>query len=75
MKLMIINSEIKHKSKAMLGLIKNLVLDFILYFVIASKKYLIHVTAQRTTQNTLYITCRYITCRCKKYFMANNLQQ
>ena len=37
---------------------RNLVLDFILYFVTASmRKYPIHVTsAQGTTQNTLYIT-------------------
>ena len=37
---------------------RNLVLDFILYFVTASmRKYPIYVTsAQGTTQNTLYIT-------------------
>ena len=41
----------------MLGLIKNLALDFILYFVTASMtKYVIHITsALGTTQNTLYI--------------------
>ena len=35
MKIMIVNSKIKQKSKAILGVIRNLVLDFILYFVIA----------------------------------------
>ena len=44
---MIVNSKIKHKSKTMLGVIRNLVLDFILYFV---TKYPIFVTsAQGTT--------------------------
>ena len=42
----------------MLGVILNLVLDSILYFVtVYMKKYPIHLTsAQGTTQNTLYIT-------------------
>ena len=41
----------------MLGLIKNLALDFILYFVSATMtKYVLHITsALGTTQNTLYI--------------------
>ena len=41
----------------MLGVIRNLVLDFILYFVTASmRKCPIHVTsAQDTTQNIIYI--------------------
>ena len=58
MKIMIVNSKIKHKSKTILGVIRNLVLDFILYFVTAyMRKYPIHVTSrQSTTQNTLYIT-------------------
>ena len=33
MNIMIVNSKIKQKSKTMLGVIKNQVLDFILYFV------------------------------------------
>ena len=58
MKIMIVNSKIKRKSKTILGVIRNLVLDFILYFVTAyMRKYPIYVTsAQGTTQNTLYIT-------------------
>ena len=45
MKIMIINSKVKHQSKTMLGVIKNLVLDFILYFVTGNmRKYPIHVT-------------------------------
>ena len=35
MKIMIVNSKIKQKSKTILGVIRNLVLDFILYFVTA----------------------------------------
>ena len=58
---MIVNSKIKDKSKAMLAVIRNLVLDFNLYFVTAyMRKYPIkpiHVTsAQGATQNKLYIT-------------------
>ena len=35
MKIMIVNSKIKQKSKAILGVIRNMVLDFVLYFVTA----------------------------------------
>ena len=35
MKIMMVNSKIKQKSKRILGRIRNLVLDFILYFVAA----------------------------------------
>ena len=35
MKIMIKNSKIKQKSKTILGRMRNLVLDFILYFVTA----------------------------------------
>ena len=57
MKIMIANSKIKHKSKTILGVIRNLVFDFILYFVTAfMRKYPTHVTsAQGTTQNKQYI--------------------
>ena len=59
-KFMIVISKIKHKCKTILGVMRNLVLDFILYFVTAyMRKYPIHVTSrQRATQNTLYITWR-----------------
>ena len=33
MKIMIVNSKIKQKSTAILGVVGNLILDFILYFV------------------------------------------
>ena len=58
MKIMIVNSQIKHKSKTMLGVIRNLVLDFIIYFVTAyMRKYPIYlISAQCMTQNTLYIS-------------------
>ena len=49
MKIMIVNSKIKHKSKTILRVIRNLVLGFILYYVTASmRKYPIHVRAQNT---------------------------
>ena len=55
---MIVNSKIKNKFNTMLGVIRNLVLDFICYFVTAyMRKCPTHVTsAQGTIQNTLYIT-------------------
>ena len=57
MKIMIVNYKIKHKFKAMLVVIKNLVFDYILYFVTAyMRKYSIHVTAQSRVQNIIYIT-------------------
>ena len=60
MKIMTVNCNVKHKSKIMLIVIRNLVFDFIFYFVTAFiKKYPIHLTsAEGTTQNTLYITCK-----------------
>ena len=62
MKNMIVNSKTKQKPKTILGRIRNLVLDFILYFVtpyiIKKVPYPIHVTwAQGKTLNTLCITC------------------
>ena len=58
MKIINVNSKIKHKSKNFLEVIRNLVLDFIIHLVTAyMRKYPIHVTsAQGSTQNTLYIT-------------------
>ena len=35
MKIMIVNSKIKQKSKTILGVIRNIVLDFIIYFATA----------------------------------------
>ena len=45
MKIMILNSKIKQKSKTILGVIRNIVLDFIFYFV----------TAYILTESTLYM--------------------
>ena len=46
MKTMIVKSKIKHKSKTILGAIRNLTLDFILYFVTGyMRKYPTHVTS------------------------------
>ena len=55
---MIINSKIQHKCKPMLRVIRNPVLNFILYFVTAYMRTCpTHVTsAESTTQNTLYFT-------------------
>ena len=46
--------------QTMLGVIRNLILDFFLFFVTACmRKYPTHVTSvQGTVQNTLYITWR-----------------
>ena len=59
MKIIIVNSKIKNKSETILGVIKNLLLDFILYFVNAyMRKYPIHVTSAKVVrQNTLWFTC------------------
>ena len=58
MTIMTVNSKIKYKCKTMSGVIRNLILDFILYFVTAYiRNYPIHVTSARgTAQNALYIT-------------------
>ena len=58
MKNIIINSKIKPKSKTMLGVTTNLVLDFIIRVVTTyMRKYRIDVTSiQGTTQTILYIT-------------------
>ena len=48
MKIMIVNSKIKHISKTILWVIRNLLLDFIMYFVIAyMRKYPIHATSAK----------------------------
>ena len=59
MKIMIENSKTKQKPKTILGRIRNLALDFILYFVTTyiMRKYPLNVTlAQGKTPNTLCIT-------------------
>ena len=50
---MTVNSKIKQKCKTMLRMNRNLILDFIIYFVTAyMRKYPTHVTsAQGTLQN------------------------
>ena len=60
MKIVTTNSKIKRKCKTMLAVIRNLILDFILYFFTAyMRKYPAHVTSvQGRAQNTLYITWR-----------------
>ena len=48
MKIMVVNSKIKHNSKTVLWVIRNLLVDFILYFVIAyMRKYPIHATSAK----------------------------
>ena len=60
---MIVNSKIKYRSNTLLGLIINLFLDFILYFV----------TAYEEEPNTFNITS--LEEASKKIFMTNKLQQ
>ena len=69
---MIANYKIKHKCKTILGVIRNLVPDFILYFATAyMRNYPIYATsAQGTTQNN-YTSLEEVS---KKYFMTNSLQ-
>ena len=57
MKIMIVNSTKKHKSKTVLRVIRNLALDFVLcYCIYYMRKYPIHVAwTQGTTPNALYI--------------------
>ena len=68
MKIMIVNCKIKHKSKTMLGVMRNLVLafSFLLGYCIYEK---VPYTCNITTgnKNTLYIPWR-----SKKSFMENN---
>ena len=57
MKIMIVNSKKKHKSKIILSVIRNLALDIVLcYCIYYMRKYPIHVGwTQSTTPNALYI--------------------
>ena len=72
---MILNSKIKQKSKTILGVIRNLVLDFILYFVTAyiiweSSLYMEH--EHRVKHKIHYASLEEVS---KETFMTNNLQQ
>ena len=60
---MIVNLKIKYEFKTMLGVIRNLVLDFILYFAIA------YAQVQHKIH---YISLEEVM---KKNFMTSNLQQ
>ena len=53
---MIVNSKIKHKCKTMLGVIRNVVLDFTLYFLIAYMKvpYTCNNSTGCNTKYTMY---------------------
>ena len=71
-KIINVNFRIKHKSKTMWEVMRNLVMDFIIYFVTSyMRKCPIHVkSAQRTTQ--IHFTS--LEEVSKKSFMTNNLQ-
>ena len=60
---MIVNLKIKYEFKTMLGVIRNLVLDFILYFA----------TAYAQVQHKIHYTS--LEEVMKKFFMTSNLQQ
>ena len=72
----IVNSKTKQKSKTILGVVRNLVLDFILYFVTAyiihMRKYPKHVTRTRVKHKIHYASLEEVS---KNKFMTNNLQQ
>ena len=73
MKIMIVNSKIKQKSKAILGVIRNLGLDFILYFVTAYiiwEKSLYTKHEHRVKHQIHYASPEEVS---KKSFMENNL--
>ena len=73
MKIITVNSKITHKCKTMLGVIRNLVLDFIIYFVTAyMRKYPIHLHQHRVQHIIHYTSLEEVS---KKYFMTSNLQQ
>ena len=54
MKLLVTNSEMKHKPKTLPEVIRDLVLDFVLYFVTVWQYLLQVILAQGTTQDTLW---------------------
>ena len=74
MEIMIVKSKIKHKSKTVLGMIGNLVLDFMFYYITAyTTRYAIHVTsALGTTKKVHYTSLEEVRI---KSFMTNSLQQ
>ena len=58
---MVVNSKIKHNSKTVLWVIRNLLVDFILYFVIAyMRKYPIHATAKGKEKQGKKYTISYL---------------
>ena len=69
-----VNSKIKHKSKAILGgSDRNLVLDFIIFFVTAyMRKYATHVISVQGATQIHHALLKKVS---KKYSMRNNLQQ
>ena len=75
MKIMIVNSKINKKFKTILGVIRNLVLDFVLYFVTA------HVIWEGTLcmyhENRVKHQIHYVSPEevSKNIFMTNKLQQ
>ena len=75
MKFMIVNSKIKQNSKIILGVIRNLVFDFILCFFTAyiiweSTLYMLH--EDRVKHQIHYVSLEEVS---KKILMTNNLQQ
>ena len=75
MKIMIVNSKIKQKSKTILGVIGNLVLDFILYFVTAyiTLESTLHMQHEHRVKHQIcYASLEEVS---KKIFMTINLQQ
>ena len=70
----IVNSKTKQKSNTVLGVIRNLVLDFIFYFVTA---YIICMRKYTCNMNTGLNKIHYASLEeiSKKHFMTNNLQQ
>ena len=75
-KTMMVNSKIKHKSKTILGVIRNLVPDFILFFVFVLIYEKVPYRCNISTEyDTKYIIIHYASLVEEKYFMTNNLQQ
>ena len=56
MKIIIVNYKIKHKSNKILGVIRKLVLDFILYFLLIDEKviYTCNISTGYNTKNTIH---------------------
>ena len=67
---MIVNSEIKQKSKTMVGETENLVLDFILYSVNVYKRkhLLLVISGQSSYKNKIHYTSLELSERVKNLF-------